>query len=79
MPIEFKNSYYFNNNEYTQGYSLKNSNNNEVRDSNFKSANFYQTFDQKTGLDDNNENVEKEVKIKVKSLCDKFPIYTSVI
>ena len=28
---------------------------------------------------DNNENVEKEVKIKVKSLCDKFPIYTSVI
>ena len=28
---------------------------------------------------DNNETVEKEVKIKVKSLCDKFPIYTSVI
>ena len=28
---------------------------------------------------DNNDNVEKEVKIKVKSLCDKFPIYTSVI
>ena len=34
------------------------------------------------GLEKNNENnetVEKEVKIKVKSLCDKFPIYTSVI
>jgi len=28
---------------------------------------------------ENNDNVEKEVKIKVKSLCDKFPIYTSVI
>ena len=28
---------------------------------------------------DDNDNVEKEVKIKVKSLCDKFPIYTSVI
>ena len=28
---------------------------------------------------ENNDNVEKEVKTKVKSLCDKFPIYTSVI
>ena len=28
---------------------------------------------------DNNEDIEKEVKTKVKSLCDKFPIYTSVI
>ena len=28
---------------------------------------------------DDNDNVEKEVKIKVKSLCDKYPIYTSVI
>ena len=28
---------------------------------------------------ENNDNVENEVKIKVKSLCDKFPIYTSVI
>ena len=28
---------------------------------------------------ENNDNVEKEVKIKVKSLCDKFPIYSSVI
>ena len=34
------------------------------------------------GLEKNNENnelVEKEVKNKVKNLCDKFPIYTSVI
>ena len=28
---------------------------------------------------ENNDNVEKEVKTKVKSLCDRFPIYTSVI
>ena len=34
------------------------------------------------GLEKNNENnelIEKEVKEKVKNLCDKFPIYTSVI
>jgi glycine hydroxymethyltransferase len=28
---------------------------------------------------DDNSKVESEIKMKVKSLCDKFPIYTSVI
>ena len=28
---------------------------------------------------DNNSSLENEVKLKVKSLCRKFPIYTSVI
>ena len=28
---------------------------------------------------DNNSSLESEVKLKVKSLCRKFPIYTSVI
>jgi glycine hydroxymethyltransferase len=28
---------------------------------------------------DDNSKIEGEIKVKVKSLCDKFPIYTSVI
>ena len=28
---------------------------------------------------DDNSKIESEIKVKVKSLCEKFPIYTSVI